>query len=111
MMCVSGMQALLLAAQAIQSGHANTILCGGTESMSNAPYLLDRARASYKLGDGILIDSLLRDGLVDNFDNEHMGLTAERIADRYNISRSEQDEFAVRVLSARLKNLKFLPKF
>ena len=96
MMCASGMQAIILAAQAIQLGQASTILCGGSESMSNAPYLLDRARRGYKLGDGVLIDSLLKDGLVDSFDNQHMGLTAERIADRYNISRREQDEFSVR---------------
>lgn len=94
MMCASGMQAIMLAAQTIQAGHANAILCGGTESMSNAPYLLDRARAGYKLGDGVLIDSLLKDGLVDSFDNKHMGLTAERIATQYNLSREEQDEFA-----------------
>ena len=94
MMCASGMQAILLAAQTIQTGQANAILCGGAESMSNAPFLLDRARGGYKLGDGVLIDSLLRDGLVDSFDNEHMGLTAERLAEKFNISRSEQDEFA-----------------
>ena len=94
MMCASGMQAIILAAQTICAGQANVILCGGSESMSNAPYLLDRARAGYKLGDGVLIDSILKDGLVDSFDNEHMGLTAERIAEQYHISRSSQDEFA-----------------
>lgn len=95
MMCASGMQAIMLAAQTIQASRANAILCGGAESMSNAPYLLDRARGGYKLGDGVLIDSLLKDGLVDSFDNQHMGLTAERIAAQYTISRSEQDEFSV----------------
>ncbi len=96
MMCASGMQAVILAAQAIQCGSARMVLCGGTESMSNAPYLLNRARAGYKLGDGVLIDSVLRDGLVDSFSGEHMGLAAERLAERYNIVREAQDRFAVR---------------
>lgn len=96
MQCASGMQAVILAAQTIMTGQAKVILCGGSESMSNAPYLLDRVRGGYKLGDGILIDCVLRDGLVDSFDNEHMGLCAERIAEKYKISRSAQDEFALR---------------
>jgi len=96
MMCASGMQAVLLATQAIRSGSARMVLCGGTESMSNAPYLLNRARAGYKLGDGVLIDSVLRDGLTDAFSNEHMGLTAERLAVRFKISREAQDRFAAR---------------
>jgi acetyl-CoA C-acetyltransferase len=94
MMCASGIQAVRLAMQSIQSGEARMVLCGGTESMSNAPYLLDRARSGYKFGDGVLIDSMLRDGLTDKFSNEHMGLTAERLADLYQISRAEQDAFA-----------------
>ncbi len=94
MMCASGMQAVLLAAQAIKVGDARVVLCGGTESMSNAPYLLDGARKGYKLGNNILTDSLLRDGLVDTFANEHMGLTAEALAERYHIGRQEQDSFA-----------------
>jgi len=96
MMCASGMQSVILAAQAIAIGQARVVLCGGTESMSNAPFILDRARAGYKLGDGVLIDSLLRDGLVDTFDNEHMGLTAEGLAEQYQISREAQDTFALR---------------
>ena len=96
MMCASGMQAVHLAAQAIRAGDARCVLCGGTESMSNAPYLLDRARAGYKLGDGVLIDSILKDGLVDPFGNGHMALTAERLAARYGISRRDQDEYAAR---------------
>lgn len=94
MMCASGMQAVRLAVQAIGSGEARVVLCGGTESMSNAPYLLNRARSGYKLGDGVLIDSLLRDGLTDAFSDEHMGVTAERLAERYGISRAAQDAFA-----------------
>jgi len=94
MMCASGMQAIILAAQSIISGDTEVVLCGGTESMSNAPYLLERAREGYKLGDGVLVDTLLKDGLVDSFDNKHMGLTAERVAEKYEISREQQDKFA-----------------
>lgn len=96
MMCASGLQAVLLAVQAIHSGSARMVLCGGAESMSNAPYLLDRARTGYKLGNGALIDSVLRDGLTDALSNEHMGLTAERLAERGQISRAAQDFFAAR---------------
>ncbi|MCL4107252.1 UNVERIFIED_CONTAM: hypothetical protein GTU68_017136 [Idotea baltica] len=94
MMCASGMQAISLAAQAIRSGEANAVLCGGTESMSNAPHLMPRSRAGIKLGDGKLIDSILRDGLVDSFDHSHMALTAENLATKYKIPREEQDAFA-----------------
>lgn len=96
MMCASGMQAVILAAQAIRAGDAWVVLCGGTESMSNAPYLLPRARTGYKLGDATVTDSLLRDGLVDAFDHEHMALSTERLAAQYQISRVEQDAFAAR---------------
>ncbi len=94
MMCASGMQAVMLAAQSIEHGSAQMVLCGGTESMSNAPYLLPRARSGYKLGDGVLVDSLLRDGLTDAFSGEHMGLTAERVAHMHSVSRESQDHFA-----------------
>ncbi|MES2463028.1 MAG: acetyl-CoA C-acyltransferase [Armatimonadota bacterium] len=94
MMCASGLQAVLLAAQAVRAGAAGMVLCGGTESMSNAPYVLERARTGYKFGDGTLIDTLLRDGLTDAFSDEHMGLTAERLAQQYGISREAQDRFA-----------------
>jgi len=94
MMCASGMQAVALGGQAIRAGEARMVLCGGTESMSNTPYLLNRARSGYKLGDGVLIDTLLRDGLTDAFSDEHMGLTAERIAERYGVTREDQDHFA-----------------
>jgi len=95
-MCGSGLTSILLAAQAIRAGEARAVLCGGTESMSNAPYLLPRARSGYKLGDGVLVDSILRDGLVDSFDHRHMAHTAEVLARDYQISRAEQDEFAAR---------------
>jgi len=94
MMCASGLQAVALAAQAIRAGEAEVVLCGGAESMTNAPYVLERARTGYRLGDGQLIDTVLRDGLVDAFDGEHMGLGAEALAERYGISRLEQDAFA-----------------
>jgi len=94
MMCASGMQAVILAAQAIRAGEAKTVLCGGTESMSNAPYLLQRARNGYKLGDGKLIDVMLRDGLVDALSDEHMAQTAERLAREHSLSREAQDSFA-----------------
>jgi acetyl-CoA C-acetyltransferase len=96
MMCGSGLQTVLLAAQAIRAGEVQTVLCGGTESMTNAPYLLPRARSGYRLGDGTLVDAILRDGLVDSFDHRHMAQTAEVLARDYGISRTEQDEFAVR---------------
>ena len=94
MMCASGMQSVALAAQAIRAGDAHALLCGGAESMSNAPYLLQRARRGYKLGDGALVDGLLRDGLVDAFDHQHMAETAERLAARYDIARASQDAYA-----------------
>lgn len=96
MMCASGMQAVLLAAQAIRAGEAHAVLCGGTESMSNAPYLLSRARTGLKYGNTELVDSLLCDGLQDPFDHRHMALTAQTLADDYQISREEQDQFALR---------------
>lgn len=94
MMCASGMQAAVLAEQAIRAGDAEVVLCGGAESMSNAPYLLERARSGYKLGDGKLVDSLLRDGVTDAFDHEHMGLSAERLAEDYGLSREALDAYA-----------------
>lgn len=96
MMCASGMQAVLLAAQSIRAGESRVVLCGGTESMSNAPYLLPRARSGLKFGDATLVDALLCDGLVDAFDHRHMAFTAEALAKQYGISRTEQDEFALR---------------
>jgi len=95
MMCASGMRAVILAAYAVQRGASQAVFCGGTESMSNAPYVLERARAGLKFGDATLVDTLLRDGLVDSFRHEHMGLTAERLAREYEISREQQDAFAL----------------
>ncbi len=94
MMCGSGLQSLVLAAQAIRAGDANVILCGGTESMTNAPHALPRSRTGIKLGDGKLVDTILKDGLLDAFDGQHMATGAERLAEKFDISRQEQDEFA-----------------
>jgi acetyl-CoA C-acetyltransferase len=96
MMCGSGLQAVALARQSILAGEAEVVLCGGTESMSNAPHLLPRARRGYRLGDATLVDSLLTDGLIDAFDGQHMGQTAERLAQQFGISRPRQDAFALR---------------
>jgi len=95
MMCASGMQAFILAAQSIAAGESSVVLCGGTESMSQAPYLSGQTRAGHRLGHSKLTDVVLRDGLVDPFDNEHMGLAAERLADKFSINRQTQDAFAL----------------
>lgn len=94
MVCGSGLRAASLAAQAIKSGDAELVLAGGTESMSNSPYLLKQARTGYRLGDGKLVDSMVSDGLWDIFNNYHMGVTAENLAEKYKITREEQDKFA-----------------
>jgi len=94
MMCASGMQAVILAAQAIRAGDARVVLCGGAESMSNSPFLVKRAVENKPSGDAPL-DSIVRDGLSDAFDRQHMGLGAERLAEMYKITRREQDEFAI----------------
>ncbi len=96
MMCASGMKAIALGCQAIETGAARMVLCGGTESMSQAPHLLPRSRMGFKLGDAKLVDSLLSDGLVDAFDHQHMGLSAERLASEFALSRTAQDAFAAR---------------
>ncbi len=95
MVCASGLRAVSLAAQAIKCGDADLIMAGGTESMSNAPYLLKKARNGYRLGNSEIIDSLVHDGLWEIFNNYHMGMTAENIAEKYRITRKEQDEFAL----------------
>jgi acetyl-CoA C-acetyltransferase len=94
-LCGSGLRAISMAAQFIMLGDADVILAGGTESMTNAPYLLPKGRYGYRMGDGKIIDSMIHDGLTETFNNYHMGVTAENIAKRWNISRQEQDEFAL----------------
>ena len=93
-LCGSGLRAVSMAAQFIMLGDAVVILAGGTESMTNAPYLLPKARYGYRMGNGELVDSMIQDGLTDAFNGYHMGITAENIAEQWGISRGEQDEFA-----------------
>lgn len=92
--CGSGLKSVAMAAQFIKAGDAQTVLAGGMENMSAAPYLLDKARWGYRMGDGKLIDTMTRDGLSDAFKKYHMGITAENVAERYNITREMQDEVA-----------------
>jgi acetyl-CoA C-acetyltransferase len=92
--CGSGLRAVSLAAQAIQTGDAEIIVAGGMESMTNAPYLLPQARAGYRMGNGALIDAMINDGLWDVYNNFHMGSAAEMVAAKYGITRQEQDAFA-----------------
>ncbi len=92
--CGSGLKAVMLAAQAIRAGDADVIVAGGQESMTNAPYLLPEARSGVRLGHGKLVDSMISDGLWDIYNDFHMGKTAELVAQKYEISRRAQDEFA-----------------
>ncbi len=92
--CGSGLKAAMLGAQAILAGDAEVVVAGGMENMSAAPYLLDRARSGYRLGDGTVADSLLRDGLTDAYGHGHMGNCAEILAETFRITREEQDGFA-----------------
>lgn len=93
--CGSGLKAVVCAAQAILAGDAEIILAGGMENMSLSPYLLPNARNGYRMGDGVLVDTMVKDGLTDAFHDIHMGVTAENIAQQYGISREEQDEYAL----------------
>src|SRR6185295_16054185 len=92
--CGSGLKAVMMAAQGIRLGDTEVVVAGGMESMSNAPYLLPKAREGYRLGNGVLVDSMINDGLWCAFENYHMGCTGEVVAERYDVGRSEQDEFA-----------------
>jgi len=94
-LCGSGLRAVTMAAQFIRLGDADVVLAGGTESMSNAPYLLPQGRTGYRMNHGQIIDSMIHDGLTDAFENYHMGITAENIAEQWNISREDQDLFAL----------------
>ena len=108
--CGSGLKAVMMAAQGIQLGDTDIVVAGGMESMSNAPYLLPKAREGYRLGNGTLIDSMINDGLWCAFDNQHMGCTGEVVAERFHVSRAEQDEYALqshRKAAAAIKAGKF----
>jgi acetyl-CoA C-acetyltransferase len=93
--CGSGLKAVALAAQAIQTGESSVVVAGGMESMTNAPYLLPQARKGYRLGNAQIVDSMVHDGLWDVYNDYHMGITGENVAEKYGITREEQDEFAV----------------
>lgn len=93
-LCGSGMKAVHLATQAIQTGEAEIVVAGGMENMSLAPYLLTKGRSGYRMGDEKIIDSMIQDGLQDAFYDYHMGVTAENVAEQYGLTRQEQDEFS-----------------
>ena len=92
--CGSGLKAVALAAQAVTLGESEIVAAGGMESMSNCPYLLPQARTGYRIGDGVIVDSMVHDGLWDAYENFHMGMTGELVAEKYKITREEQDKFA-----------------
>src|SRR6266705_3097581 len=93
--CGSGLKAVALGAQAVQTGDSSIVVAGGMESMTNAPYLLPQARKGYRLGNGQIVDSMVNDGLWDIYNDYHMGITGENVAGKYGITREEQDEFAL----------------
>ena len=92
--CGSGLKAVALGAQAVQLGESEIVVAGGMESMSNCPYLLPHARTGYRIGDQKVVDSMIWDGLWDAYENYHMGMTGELVAEKYAITREEQDKFA-----------------
>ena len=92
--CGSGLKAVALGAQAVQLGESEIVVAGGMESMSNCPYLLPHARTGYRIGDQKVVDSMIWDGLWDAYENFHMGMTGELVAEKYAITREEQDKFA-----------------
>jgi acetyl-CoA C-acetyltransferase len=92
--CGSGLKAVMLAAQGIALGDIDVAVAGGMESMSNCPYLLTRVREGLRMGDGKIVDSMIHDGLWDSFHDMHMGLTGEHVAEKYCVTREQQDEYA-----------------
>jgi acetyl-CoA C-acetyltransferase len=108
--CGSGLKAIMMAAQGVQLGDTEIVVAGGMESMSNAPYLLPKAREGYRLGNGTLVDTVINDGLWCAFDDQHMGCTGEVVSERFHVTREEQDEYALnshRKASAAIKAGKF----
>ncbi|MGD9569613.1 MAG: acetyl-CoA C-acetyltransferase [Sedimentibacter sp.] len=95
MVCGSGLRAVSMAAQFVESGQCDIILCGGTESMTNAPYLLPKTRWGQRMGDGKIVDYMVYDGLTDVYNQYHMGITAENVAEQYGLTKEDQDKFAV----------------
>jgi len=94
--CASGLKSVMMAAQAIKAGDADIIVAGGTESMSQAPYLLTGARWGYRMNDGPVVDGMIHDGLMDIFNRYHMGITAENVAEKFGVTRQDHDELAFR---------------
>ena len=94
MLCGSGLKSVAIASQMIRAGDADVVVAGGMENMTRAPYLLPAARFGFRMGDAQVVDSMVHDGLWDAFNDIHMGVTAENLADQYGIGREEQDEFA-----------------
>jgi acetyl-CoA C-acetyltransferase len=108
--CGSGLKAVMMAAQGVQLGDTDVVVAGGMESMSNAPYLIPKAREGYRLGHGKMLDSAIQDGLWCALDDQHMGCTGEVVSERFDVSREEQDEYALnshRKASAAIKSGKF----
>ncbi len=108
--CGSGLKAIMMAAQGVQLGDTEVVVAGGMESMSNAPYLMPKAREGYRLGNGTLVDSVVNDGLWCSFDDQHMGCTGEVVSERFRVSREEQDEYSLnshRKASAAIRSGKF----
>src|SRR5512146_771730 len=92
--CGSGLKSVALAAQAVQTGNSEIVVAGGMESMSNCPYLLPKARTGYRIGNGVLVDSMVNDGLWDKYNDYHMGITGENVSEKYKVTREQQDEYA-----------------
>ena len=108
--CGSGLKAVMMAAQGVQLGDTEIVVAGGMESMSNAPYLLPKARAGYRLGHATIVDSVINDGLWCSFDDQHMGCSGEVVSERFQVSRQEQDEYSLnshRKAAAAIKSGKF----
>ena len=95
MICGSGLRSVEMAAQAVKCGDADIVVCGGTENMTRAPYVLDKARGGYRMGDATIYDSMTKDALTDAFNQYHMGITAENVAEQWGITREMQDAFAL----------------
>jgi acetyl-CoA C-acetyltransferase len=108
--CGSGLKAVMMAAQGVQLGDTEIVVAGGMESMSNAPYLIPKAREGYRMGNGLMIDTVIQDGLWCAFDDQHMGCTGEVVSERFHVTRGEQDQYALdshRKAGAAIKSGKF----
>src|SRR6202012_3566310 len=93
--CGSGLKAVALAAQAIQTGNAEIVIAGGMESMTNTPYLLPQGRNGFRMGNATVVDSMIHDGLWEIYNDYHMGVTGENVAEKHSLTREEQDAYAL----------------